>query len=64
VGGPLLGGFLITAGFVLSSIFFVLAGLALLGVVLTLLVPVARRTHEITTIRVEPTSAKRTPVPS
>jgi len=64
VGGPLLGGFLITAGFALSSIFFVLAGLALLGVVLTLLVPVARRTHEITTTRVEPTSEKRTPVPS
>ena len=64
VGGPLLGGFLITAGFALSSIFFVLAGLALLGVVLTLLVPVARRTHEIRTTRVEPTSEKRTPVPS
>jgi MFS transporter, AAHS family, benzoate transport protein len=43
VGGPMLGGLLIGAGFALDSIFFVLAVLALLGAVLTLLVPVARR---------------------
>jgi MFS transporter, AAHS family, benzoate transport protein len=39
VGGPLLGGLLVTAGLALNSIFYVLGGLALLGVVLTLLVP-------------------------
>ena len=43
VGGPLLGGFLIGGGFALNSIFYVLAGLGLLGVMLTLLVPIARR---------------------
>ena len=53
VGGPLLGGFLIGAGLALDSIFFVLAGLCLLGLVLTLLVPVARG-REVTTITIEP----------
>jgi len=43
VGGPLLGGFLISGGFALNSIFYVLAGLAVLGVMLTLIVPMARR---------------------
>jgi AAHS family benzoate transporter-like MFS transporter len=52
VGGPLLGGFLIGAGLALSSIFYVLAGLCVLGLVITLLVPVARR--EVTTITIEP----------
>jgi MFS transporter, AAHS family, benzoate transport protein len=63
VAGPLLGGLLIGAGLALDSIFYVLAGLALLGMVLTLLVPVARRPHEVTTIRVEPTPTQRTAVP-
>ncbi|HET9564083.1 MAG TPA: hypothetical protein VFP27_06155 [Mycobacterium sp.] len=40
--GPLLGGFLIGAGLARNSIFYVLAGLALLGAVLTLFVPFAR----------------------
>src|SRR5215475_1662855 len=39
VGGPLIGGLLIASGLSIDTIFFVLAGLALLGVVLTLLVP-------------------------
>lgn len=43
VGGPLLGGFLISGGYALSSIFYVLAGLAVLGIVLTAVVPAARR---------------------
>src|SRR6266850_2562848 len=55
VGGPLLGGFLIGAGLALDSIFYVLAGLGLLGVMLTLLVPIARRTLELHTMRIEPT---------
>ena len=46
VGGPLLGGFLISGGFALNSIFYVLAGLAILGVILTLVVPIARRQRE------------------
>lgn len=43
VGGPLLGGFLISGGFALSSIFYILAGIAVLGVLLTLAVPMARQ---------------------
>lgn len=42
IGGPMLGSTLIGAGFQLDSIFYVLAGLGLLGVMLTLLVPMAR----------------------
>lgn len=42
VGGPLVGGLLIAAGLSINTIFFVLAGLALLGVALTLCVPLAR----------------------
>ena len=42
VGGPLLGGFLVAAGLALNSIFYVLAALALLGTILTLLVPTRR----------------------
>jgi MFS transporter, AAHS family, benzoate transport protein len=63
VAGPLLGGFLIGAGLALNSIFYVLAALALLGTVLTLLVPSARRRRELRTTRVEPTPAQRTAVP-
>jgi AAHS family benzoate transporter-like MFS transporter len=53
VGGPLLGGFLIGAGLALDSIFYVLAGLSVLGFLLTLLVPVARR-REVTRTPIEP----------
>jgi AAHS family benzoate transporter-like MFS transporter len=56
VGGPLLGGFLVGAGFALDSIFFVLAALALLGLLLTLLVPV-RRPRELHATIIEPTAA-------
>jgi MFS transporter, AAHS family, benzoate transport protein len=56
VGGPLLGGFLIGAGFALNSIFYILAGLALFGMVLTLLVPV-RRTHELHRTPIEPSGS-------
>jgi AAHS family benzoate transporter-like MFS transporter len=57
VGGPLLGGFLVGAGFALDSIFYVLAGLALLGLLLTLLVPV-RRSRELHSTIIEPTLAR------
>ena len=55
VGGPLLGGFLLGAGLALNSIFYVLAGLGLLGLVLTLLVPVAHRPRELRSTIIEPT---------
>jgi AAHS family benzoate transporter-like MFS transporter len=54
VGGPLLGGFLVGAGFALDSIFFILAALALLGLLLTLLVPV-QRSRELHSTVIEPT---------
>ncbi len=53
VAGPLLGGFLISAGFELNAIFYVLAGLGLLGLLLTLLEPTGR--HELHSTRIEPT---------
>lgn len=42
IGGPMLGSFLIATGLPLDAIFYILAGLALLGVGLTLLVPLSR----------------------
>jgi AAHS family benzoate transporter-like MFS transporter len=54
VGGPLVGGLLVAAGLALNSIFFVLAATALVGTVLTLLVPVARRHRDLNPIRIEP----------
>jgi AAHS family benzoate transporter-like MFS transporter len=42
IGGPMLGSAMIGAGLQLDSIFYVLAGLGLLGAALTLLVPIAR----------------------
>ena len=57
VGGPLLGGFLVGAGLALDSIFYVLAALGLLGLVLTLLVPVARHPRELRSTLIEPTPA-------
>jgi AAHS family benzoate transporter-like MFS transporter len=42
IGGPMLGSFLIGAGLELDYIFYILAGLGMLGVMLTLLVPMSR----------------------
>lgn len=42
IGGPMLGSFLIGAGLPLDVIFYILAGLAVLGIGLTLLVPLSR----------------------
>lgn len=55
VGGPMLGGVLIGAGFALDSIFYVLAAIGLMGAVLTLLVPLARGHRVLHTTRIEPT---------
>jgi AAHS family benzoate transporter-like MFS transporter len=55
VGGPLLGGFLIGAGLALDSIFYILSGIAVLGVLLTLLVPAARGALELHSTAIEPT---------
>ncbi|KAB2967335.1 MFS transporter [Zoogloea sp.] len=46
VGGPLLGGYLAGGGFQLETIFYILAGLAVLGTVLTLLLPAAPRSTQ------------------
>jgi MFS transporter, AAHS family, benzoate transport protein len=61
VGGPILGGLLIGAGLALDSIFYVLAGLGLIGAILTVLVPIAKRAHEIHSVHVEPTVAQPAP---
>ena len=53
VGGPLLGGVLVAAGLALNTIFYILAAIAVLGVILTLLVP-TRRTHELHPTPIEP----------
>jgi MFS transporter, AAHS family, benzoate transport protein len=58
IGGPLLGGLLVGAGLALNSIFFILAGIALAGVVLTLLVP-GRRAHDLHPTAVEPSPTTR-----
>jgi AAHS family benzoate transporter-like MFS transporter len=55
VGGPLLGGLLVAAGLALNSIFFILAGLALVGALLTLLVP-TRRAHPPHSTPIEPSA--------
>ena len=55
VGGPLLGGLLVGAGVALNSIFFILAGIALLGMILALLVP-TRRTLDLHRTVIEPSS--------
>ena len=54
VGGPLLGGLLVTAGLALNSIFYVLGGLALLGVILTLLVPTRSVQRDTSTTTLSP----------
>ena len=59
IGGPMLGSTLIGAGFQLDSIFYVLAGLGLLGVMLTLLVPMARaQSAQLPATRDEPVPAR------
>jgi hypothetical protein len=50
----MLGSTMIGAGFALDSIFYVLAGLDLLGVMLTLLVPTARAQFAPRPARAEP----------
>ena len=54
IGGPLLGGFLVGAGLALNSIFYILAALGLLGLVLTLLVPMGHRPQEPRSTGIEP----------
>ena len=54
VSGPLLGGFVLAAGLSVDNIFYILTGLALVGLVLTLLVPRAHRENDIRSTPVEP----------
>jgi len=56
VSGPLLGGFVLAAGLAVDSIFYILTGLALVGVILTLLVPRAHREDDIHSTPIEPTA--------
>jgi MFS transporter, AAHS family, benzoate transport protein len=56
IGGPLIGGLLVSAGLALENIFYVAAGLAVLGVILTLIIPVAKRPVEVVTTPVEPSA--------
>lgn len=55
IGGPMLGSLLISTGLKLDAIFYVLAAIGLLGVLLTLLVPISRSSHEVKSIPIEPT---------
>jgi AAHS family benzoate transporter-like MFS transporter len=52
--GPLLGGLLLAAGLSVNGSFYVLGGLALLGAVLTLMVPRAHRAADLHPVPVEP----------
>jgi AAHS family benzoate transporter-like MFS transporter len=61
VGGPLIGGFLLAAGLSTNSIFYVLAGLAVLGIVLTLLVPRAQGPRELHSTSIEPSGTPQRP---
>ena len=54
VGGPVIGGLLIGAGLSTNAIFWVLAALGVLGVLLTLLVPAAHRALRSTADRTDP----------
>ena len=60
VSGPLLGGFVLAAGLSVNSIFYILTGLAVLGVILTLLVPRAHREDDIHSTHIEPSVPVRT----
>jgi len=62
IGGPMLGSTMIGAGLKLDSIFYVLAGLGLLGVMLTLLVPMSCSQMARRPARAEPVAAPVTPL--
>jgi AAHS family benzoate transporter-like MFS transporter len=66
IGGPLIGGLLIAAGLSTNAIFYVLAALCLLGMVLTVLVPRVRGPRELHSTPIEPsgTVAGATPAGS
>ena len=64
VSGPLLGGLFLAAGLGVNSVFYVLAGLALVGVFLTLLVPKGHQAIDIHSTPVEPTVPLGTGIPA
>jgi Arabinose efflux permease len=57
VAGPLVGGLLVASGLALNSIFYVLAGLGILGMLLTLLVPISRQARDLHPTQIEPTGS-------
>ena len=64
VGGPVIGGILIGAGLATNSIFYVLAGLGVLGALLTLLVPAVRRARAMHSTPIEPSVTVPAPAPT
>ena len=64
VGGPVIGGILIGAGLTTNSIFYVLAGLGVLGALLTLFVPAVRRARAMHSTPIEPSGTVAAPVPT
>jgi AAHS family benzoate transporter-like MFS transporter len=54
IGGPLIGGILIGAGFAVTQIFLILTGVALLGLVLVLMVP--RHRHPAVPLTISPSA--------
>jgi AAHS family benzoate transporter-like MFS transporter len=54
IGGPLIGGILIGAGFAVTQIFLILTGVALLGLVLVLMVP--RHRHQAAPLTISPSA--------
>jgi AAHS family benzoate transporter-like MFS transporter len=57
IGGPLIGGLLIAAGLSTGQIFIVLAGLALFGTLLTVLVPRAKGPRDLHSTPIEPSGS-------
>jgi len=57
VGGPLVGGILIAAGLGVQQIFLILAGVALLGTMFVLAVPMAHRQRDLHTTHIEPSGS-------
>jgi AAHS family benzoate transporter-like MFS transporter len=57
IGGPLVGGFLIGAGLTPSQLFLIFAGVALVGMVLTMLVPLRHAEAQPVPVKLSSTPA-------
>ncbi|MEO3761401.1 MFS transporter [Mycobacterium sp. B14F4] len=63
VSGPLLGGLFLAAGLGVNAVFYVLAGLAVVGVALTLMVPKGHHARAVPATPVKPTVPAEPAVP-